>query len=1207
MSALIATAGEGTAGPVRAAQAAAALRRNAVAALGELLFYIVTQEPVGAGSGGGGLETERWNIPVAAVAGVIGNCLLVVDDPSGGGGGGDGGGRLAGHEGARHYAAKTMENVLAQVGPSHPLVPALVTPELALGLLDLARHASSENLRCTAAAALYHVFGHDILGGEFSQDCDDHDDDDEIEASRSIGSESASRGARRGARRRRSDRDGDDVPAAGRVASRVMREPGAPEFIVQGLSAEGNSTTSRRAFLGMFNLVVWASGNCGGDWAVGGGRTEDEEFDGRGRRNPPLFLRGAVECMLESQHLLLRLLRVAEHGEDTVLRAKGFLSLRLTLEEAADPGFLLKACRSRLLPLLARAIGGLAPRSAPRCPAAPATAAAAAAAGMPELSPQQEYLYECSTLLAEWLCAVPETAARRLATELQQRRGVSAGGDGVSATTARDGCDAAGRWGRQPERSGGHGSGGGAPPRQFGAGQQAAAAGTAELEAAMGMFPAVVHLVNSPLLREQAVTRPFVSDVAGCLALSCPTLGVAAAGTGGGNGGGGGGGGSSGRSSGRRAVSPAAGGPWSGGGGGDGSVAAVVLAALLPTVETLAQQAELVLVPHQDVVSVELIPVLCRFLRSPSGDTRALVVAIFRVLLPPLVRTQQQQQQSGTQPPPPPARPQQQRLGGPAEVAGRPSSSSSSPATAEDLVRSAFADHLLPHAASLLGDHDPIPQYTIRLLLDVGRAWGGLGTALLCSGRDDAAAAAVAAALLDRLSGTPLSAAPSPRGVTRTGHEPPGDAAAVTTLDPALACLLSLLVDDGAGTTGAGPGRGLPSDRRRRQHVAGTGHYDGDDSYHGGNDDVFVALLGLELPRRTAAAVAAAVKAGAPEAADACLGLAVALLDAGARRKAAAEALLGPLSGTERATAAVAAATASACRGAGAGAAAVFAGEQWEEQQLRPLLAAVPLAVEAVNLFCVQGALAEMRREHQLAGAPVRGRKGPGGALGGVDDGVRSGVSDSATLFLEVCFKTYLRRRMVTCVRSLCADSVFLTHDGHSQVHFSFAMFGESLLRSLLLAGPVRRTSSVSGSEPLPSLASGHAAAATPQARVFRQLADFVACPAEDERPRIRVLRLLLNAVSTLGQPFCGALRRGPLWTALLRLATGRGIGSGREAVLVAGVGGSGARTALGETSSLARDVVAAVREDRGYNGPVAAAEPRGWSGRSGSSRGGRR
>lgn len=167
-------------------------------------------------------------------------------------------------------------------------------------------------------------------------------------------------------------------------------------------------------------------------------------------------------------------------------------------------------------------------------------------------------------------------------------------------------------------------------------------------------------------------------------------------------------------------------------------------------------------------------------------------------------------------------------------------------------------------------------------------------------------------------------------------------------------------------------------------------------------------------------------------------------------------------------------------------------------------------------------------------------------------------------------------------------------------------MFGACLLRTLLITGPVRSTNSVSVGEALPSLASGHAAAA-PQARAFRQLADFLACQAEDERPRLRVLRLLLSAVSTLGQSFCGALRRGPLWTALLRLATGRGIGSGREAVPVTGGGGAGARTALGATSALARDVVAAVREDRGYNGPVAGAEPRGWTGRSGGSRGERR
>ena len=42
-------------------------------------------------------------------------------------------------EDVQHSAAKTVKNVLARAGPSHPFVSALVTPELALRLLDIAR------------------------------------------------------------------------------------------------------------------------------------------------------------------------------------------------------------------------------------------------------------------------------------------------------------------------------------------------------------------------------------------------------------------------------------------------------------------------------------------------------------------------------------------------------------------------------------------------------------------------------------------------------------------------------------------------------------------------------------------------------------------------------------------------------------------------------------------------------------------------------------------------------------------------------------------------------------------------------------------------------------------------------------------------------------------------------------------------------------
>lgn len=127
MSALIATIREKPA-PGRVPQAAA-LRRSAMAALGELLFYVVTQEPLEARvlSGGTGVDRagsgERaWHIPLAAVSNAIGRCLEDAE-----------------YEGVRHYAAKTLENVLAQARPTHALVGLLVTPGLALRLLDLSR------------------------------------------------------------------------------------------------------------------------------------------------------------------------------------------------------------------------------------------------------------------------------------------------------------------------------------------------------------------------------------------------------------------------------------------------------------------------------------------------------------------------------------------------------------------------------------------------------------------------------------------------------------------------------------------------------------------------------------------------------------------------------------------------------------------------------------------------------------------------------------------------------------------------------------------------------------------------------------------------------------------------------------------------------------------------------------------------------------
>lgn len=111
---------------------AAALRRNVMAALGELLFYIVNQKHrtlkgvTGvngiSGQSDGGDKPRVWNILGVAVRSVIEQCLGDKE-----------------HEDVQSSAAKTVNNVLARAGPSHPLVSALVTPELALRLLDITR------------------------------------------------------------------------------------------------------------------------------------------------------------------------------------------------------------------------------------------------------------------------------------------------------------------------------------------------------------------------------------------------------------------------------------------------------------------------------------------------------------------------------------------------------------------------------------------------------------------------------------------------------------------------------------------------------------------------------------------------------------------------------------------------------------------------------------------------------------------------------------------------------------------------------------------------------------------------------------------------------------------------------------------------------------------------------------------------------------
>ena len=116
------------------------LKRRAMAALGELLFYVATQaQEAGMVSGagnGGRVRPSPWHIP-HEVVGAMTQLLRPGED-----------------EVAAHYAAKTIENVASGTGEWPTRVS---TVEMATNLASLYSTCRSEQLRATVAGALARV------------------------------------------------------------------------------------------------------------------------------------------------------------------------------------------------------------------------------------------------------------------------------------------------------------------------------------------------------------------------------------------------------------------------------------------------------------------------------------------------------------------------------------------------------------------------------------------------------------------------------------------------------------------------------------------------------------------------------------------------------------------------------------------------------------------------------------------------------------------------------------------------------------------------------------------------------------------------------------------------------------------------------------------------------------------------------------------
>lgn len=373
----------------------------------------------------------------------------------------------------------------------------------------------------------------------------------------------------------------------------------------------------------------------------------------------------AAEVVLESQQDLLPvLLRIVEHEKGAVLRAKGFLALRFILE-FGSPSLLLKACCSPMLALLETVISALDSRVDSESASRVGVRSGNGNSRASGLSSQEEYLYGCVNDLAGWLCTVPETTTRRLFDELRNRCSSS---DVVAGSQPGNK-----RKGQRQSR------------------QSTDETGNSSSEVAMSACSAMILLVNNPLLCPRVVTDAFLRDLSACLALSCPVDSGSAAES-------------------NRADFD--------GGVGTSSVFAI----LLPTVMALVQHAETALLPHREMVSSNLIPVLCGLLRSPSGDTRASVLNLLQFLLPPLLR--------------PVASSPRQVHDRCAALSDEPSSlKGASPEEgvggSPKWVSAAIDSSLLPLVAKLLSDQAPVPQYTVRLLVDVAQEWDGLGPALL--------------------------------------------------------------------------------------------------------------------------------------------------------------------------------------------------------------------------------------------------------------------------------------------------------------------------------------------------------------------------------------------------------------------------------------------------------------------------------------------
>lgn len=301
----------------------AKLKKRAVAALGETLFYVSSQEGEG--------STDKWNVPLAAFA-VLVKCLK--DDTD---------------EIVRHYAAKTIENVLA-----HGCLEfrrRLATIEVASRLLELSQKGGNDALQATCGMALAH-----ILFLVMTVTSSSASGDREAAGLGTPRAHASHRSASSPSSQSPSASDLSPGPGAGATfVSRVLSKSGLPAMLE---TLHDGQPKLQQAYLNVIAVLfvsgarmAAAHGNASTK-ATRSGQQEQSFEDSITTTNADSVLRSVRLFFLKAPTLVHSLLRLIEQGASSAVRAKAIILAQLLCEH--QPSLLATLGERRLPSALVR-------------------------------------------------------------------------------------------------------------------------------------------------------------------------------------------------------------------------------------------------------------------------------------------------------------------------------------------------------------------------------------------------------------------------------------------------------------------------------------------------------------------------------------------------------------------------------------------------------------------------------------------------------------------------------------------------------------------------------------------------------------------------------------------------------------------------------------------------------------------------------------